>query len=237
MCLFTGDYDSIFLDFEFSLTRRKIREDGDVKESYSSYSRLSSETKYATPQQASRHRGSSTPKQCVPVNQSHGGTDLWSWDFCWKCLAFLVLVGIALYIIPLFRASSNAEMKLTYSKPVTLEIVERFEAELKLFQDKFMQQSSVMLRTVKAASKSVMKESYRIKPGVILLAGPTKAKDTVDCIARHVANMTSKAYKTDSFVEITHQDLMEYNDYHDMKKYLEDRLRSGFTQGRSRSFV
>ena len=108
-------------------------------------------------------------------------------------------------------------------------LVRRFENEFKEFRSLFPSQTPTFFRTIKAASKSVLREKSPLKPGVILLA--SSHRPTLDCIARRVASLSSAAYGSRAFVDISKGNLSAFEDHSEVKKYLERELRAGLTSG------
>ena len=111
-------------------------------------------------------------------------------------------------------------------------LVRRFEDNFKEFRLLFPSQTPTFFRTIKAASKSVLREKSPLKPGVILLA--SSHRPTLDCIARRVASLSSAAYGSRAFVDISKGNLSAFEDHSEVKKYLERELRAGLTSGESR---
>ena len=149
---------------------------------------------------------------------------------CSICLIFLLLVVVYFIIVPLIgKTSSDGQpSKLTAVKSERTKIVGRFEDSFKDFVPKFPSQSTTMLRTIKAACKSVMREEHPIKPGIIMLAGNRKAYDTVECISKQVSSLAASAYDSQRTIEIKLEDVESLPDYHAVKKYFDTRLRDGF---------
>ena len=82
-------------------------------------------------------------------------------------------------------------------------LLNRFDEEFQVFRSHFSRQTLVFFRTIKAASKSVLREPDPVKPGVILLVGSDPR--TLECTAQRIASLNSVAYGSGTFRNISIQ--------------------------------
>ena len=125
-----------------------------------------------------------------------------------------------------------AELKETDELNDREILVNNFEREFKEFMALFPAQTIRFWKILKASTKSVLRESEPRMPIVIIMVSNEGAHESAMCITKRFSELITKVYGVQGPVEIHNQQVLQYSEASNLKKFLDVTLQQAFENTR-----
>ena len=149
-------------------------------------------------------------------------------------VALLVMCLIVAVVLFMCVPASEPKPKLSSVQDADSrqKMVKDFDANFQKVYQNFPSQSTRFWKVVRAACKSVLRETYPAQPAVVMLAGHQEHSRTTECIARHITKVFTGVYA--NAVEpqmLSSDDYGQYRDADNLKKHIDNTVRATFDGG------
>ena len=150
-------------------------------------------------------------------------------------LLVLFLIG-AVGLVVLFKYVPASERALKLSSGMNAEshqtLIKDFEAKFQAVTQNFPSQSTRFWKVVRAACKSVLRESHPSQPAVVMLGGHEEHSRTTECIAHHITKAFTDVYTNAAEPQmLSPDDYDQYPDVGNLKMHIDNAVRTTFDGG------